>query len=335
MPQQPQRKSDGSGMLGRNGIDLLPWDRAAAYFLGIFHGTSAIPSHGFVVPIEILFLTVLCGLLLLFLTIRAVLALRTGQHSLSSTEPHPGDVLLGAACCGMLAFMGLSSVLQEVKPAAAAATGPGSPWVQATNTLIAGIAINGLIIGIAWAWFGSLRQISPVAQLGLGLRLPWPHIIRQAVIYAAPALCIAMGLHQLSGLLLQMWGMETPSQDAVHVLMGRDGVANQVSMLLLVVIMAPLMEEIICRGLLFGSLRGLLPLPVAVVLSGLLFGALHMNASSFLSLSLLGMTLAVAYHRTKCLWVSILIHALFNFIMSLTAILLPLFVDQPMPEPTP
>ena len=42
-----------------------------------------------------------------------------------------------------------------------------------------------------------------------------------------------------------------------------------------VVIAAPLIEEVLVRGLLFGSLKELIGLPGAIIISGVIFGALH------------------------------------------------------------
>lgn len=52
---------------------------------------------------------------------------------------------------------------------------------------------------------------------------------------------------------------------------------SMVLQILAVGIMAPLLEEIIFRGLIFNQLRNNIPLPAALVIQGLLFGIVHLD----------------------------------------------------------
>lgn len=90
---------------------------------------------------------------------------------------------------------------------------------------------------------------------------------------------------------------------------------------LTVCILAPIIEEILFRGIL---LRGLLqngtsPI-IAISLSAILFGLAHLNPWQFLGAGLLGAVFGFVYFRTKSLWLCIFLHALNNsvsFIMML------------------
>lgn len=80
-------------------------------------------------------------------------------------------------------------------------------------------------------------------------------------------------------------------------------------------ILAPVLEEILFRGIL---LRGLLqngtsPI-IAIALSSILFGAAHMNPWQFLGAGLLGAIFGFVYYRTRALWICIFLHALNNSI---------------------
>ena len=79
-----------------------------------------------------------------------------------------------------------------------------------------------------------------------------------------------------------------------------------------VAIIAPIVEEIVFRGVLYRLLAVRIGVPVAIVVSGLLFGAIHFNAMGFIPLSALGMYFAYLYQQTGSLWVPIAVHALFN-----------------------
>ena len=78
------------------------------------------------------------------------------------------------------------------------------------------------------------------------------------------------------------------------------------------VIVAPLVEEIVFRGLVFGALAGRLGIVASAVISSLLFGLVHGDPVLFPSLAALGFVAALAYAATGNLWVSIILHALNN-----------------------
>lgn len=79
-----------------------------------------------------------------------------------------------------------------------------------------------------------------------------------------------------------------------------------------VVVVAPLFEEWICRGVIFGALRLRYGVVVSIVLSALIFGLMHVQPVPVLNAFVLGLVLAFIYHKTKTLWSSILLHALYN-----------------------
>ncbi|WP_458351869.1 CPBP family glutamic-type intramembrane protease [Rugamonas violacea] len=81
--------------------------------------------------------------------------------------------------------------------------------------------------------------------------------------------------------------------------------------LLLGVLAAPLCEEFIFRGLIFGGLRrSMAPLPAAVA-SAAIFAIVH-PPLSMLPVFVLGLCTALAYHRSKVLLAPMLVHALYN-----------------------
>jgi membrane protease YdiL (CAAX protease family) len=75
------------------------------------------------------------------------------------------------------------------------------------------------------------------------------------------------------------------------------------------VIIAPIVEEMVFRGLLFGALAGRLGVLGSAVITALLFGAVHGDPVLFPSLAAIGFISALAYAATGNLWVSIILHA--------------------------
>jgi membrane protease YdiL (CAAX protease family) len=81
-----------------------------------------------------------------------------------------------------------------------------------------------------------------------------------------------------------------------------------------VVVMAPLFEEIVFRGFLFRGLANSWGWWWGALASASIFGLAHAQLDVFLPLATLGFALAWAYKRTGSLWTCIVMHALFNLI---------------------
>ncbi|HTT96264.1 MAG TPA: CPBP family glutamic-type intramembrane protease [Solirubrobacterales bacterium] len=86
--------------------------------------------------------------------------------------------------------------------------------------------------------------------------------------------------------------------------------------IILIVIAAPVTEEVCFRGMLFGGLREKLPRLVAALLCGLIFGALHAitGISAVPPLIVFGFLLALLYERTGSILPGMLLHMLNNIV---------------------
>lgn len=88
---------------------------------------------------------------------------------------------------------------------------------------------------------------------------------------------------------------------------------NYLALAILVVsVMAPLAEETIFRGFVYGWLAKVMPVGFAVVISGAVFGALHGVLLLFIPLWAVGIVLALMYRGSNSLWPGVAVHALFN-----------------------
>ena len=82
--------------------------------------------------------------------------------------------------------------------------------------------------------------------------------------------------------------------------------------IIVVSVMAPLAEETIFRGFIYGWLARVLPVGFAIVISGAIFGALHGVLLLFIPLWAVGIVLAGMYRASNSLWPGAAVHALFN-----------------------
>ncbi len=78
------------------------------------------------------------------------------------------------------------------------------------------------------------------------------------------------------------------------------------------IVLAPLAEELVFRGLLLRYFRQRFGLWPAVALSSVLFAAVHLSADQMLPLTLLGIGFALVYVWVGNLWASVVLHALWN-----------------------
>jgi len=77
-------------------------------------------------------------------------------------------------------------------------------------------------------------------------------------------------------------------------------------------ILAPLMEEFLCRGVMMrGMLRTMAPWK-AIVWSSLIFGVIHLNPWQAIPAFIIGSFFGWVYYKTHCLWATIFLHCFNN-----------------------
>ena len=79
------------------------------------------------------------------------------------------------------------------------------------------------------------------------------------------------------------------------------------------VIAAPLLEEILCRGVILeGLLKNRMNPTNAIICSSLIFAVMHMNLTQGISAFTIGCLTGWTYYKTRSLWASIFIHFVNN-----------------------
>jgi len=109
-------------------------------------------------------------------------------------------------------------------------------------------------------------------------------------------------------------GQQLAPQPVVDMLSQEHSLALLATATALVIVAAPITEEIIFRGFFFSALRENLGPRRAIVLSAGIFAMVHWSILAALPIFLLGLLLAWAYHRTKTLAAPIAIHMAHNAI---------------------
>lgn len=133
-----------------------------------------------------------------------------------------------------------------------------------------------------------------------------------AVLTVAVALPTAMLLGKLSGDLMEWFRMDPEPQSAVKTLQSADSWGQRVYFGAMAILVAPVVEEFLFRGVLFPSIRQLGFPRIAFWGTSILFGAFHGSLVTMVPLTFLAVMLTGLYQRTGVLLAPILTHSLFN-----------------------
>jgi len=159
------------------------------------------------------------------------------------------------------------------------------------------------------------RGQDPADALGLRLRGLAPHLLPGLVVFLA-SVPILLGLTVGWTFLLERLpgGEFSIQQHLVKELARTPSTAQVAQMAVAAVLIAPVVEELFFRGLLYGVLRRRVTPAIAIPCVGVLFGLFHLPAlGAVLPLAVLGALLCYVYEKTGRLTVPIVIHVLFNF----------------------
>lgn len=120
-------------------------------------------------------------------------------------------------------------------------------------------------------------------------------------------------------LFLYMHGLTPPSTDVYSKLLGQTTWYTLILNLLLAGVLAPLVEETLFRGIIFGSLQAYFGKWTAAVISAAIFSGLHFQAYGFIPRFILGIALVYLYDKYKSLYPSVGLHALNNTVATIIA----------------
>jgi membrane protease YdiL (CAAX protease family) len=119
-------------------------------------------------------------------------------------------------------------------------------------------------------------------------------------------------LGQLSARSMTWLHMEPSAQEAVTTMQSMVDIPQQLYMAGAAVLLVPVAEELLFRGVLYPWIKGLGWPRAAFWGTSILFGAVHMTLMTFVPLTFLGLCLTWLYERTGNLLAPIFAHSLFN-----------------------
>ena len=112
--------------------------------------------------------------------------------------------------------------------------------------------------------------------------------------------------------LLTAMGHAPDLQNSIRIFIGSQNVLQRVEFLLFAVLLAPVAEEILFRGILLPLLIRRAGATGGLLLTAIGFAALHGDLGTFMPLAAISIALSLAYARTGTILVPMTMHALFN-----------------------
>jgi membrane protease YdiL (CAAX protease family) len=128
-----------------------------------------------------------------------------------------------------------------------------------------------------------------------------------------PLVLAMIVLVMTAGKILRGPSYQIPRHEELELLTTTTHLSLRVLVIILAVVVAPLVEEILFRGLLQTMIRSYLNRPwLVIMITSVLFARVHQNAEHWPALFVLAMGLGYAYEKSGSLWQPIFMHALFN-----------------------
>jgi len=211
-----------------------------------------------------------------------------------------------------LIFSFLLAVLVHFLPSSTgtpASETPTSTRVLVANTVV-GLVIYAVILLLIW--LVTVRKYR-VGWSALGVRRP-PGVYFALVIPILVGMYIGAAL--VSALIVKLFYGGKAENPQVKDLTGGGGFSWTSLILALITasIVAPIIEELLFRGVLYGWLRTRWSAVGGVILSAALFSAAHAIPLILASIFVVGLTLAIVYEKTKSTLATMTLHSLFNTI---------------------
>lgn len=115
---------------------------------------------------------------------------------------------------------------------------------------------------------------------------------------------------QIIGVYIEMaFGIEAGSENTADI---SEMMKAAPLMILSVAILGPILEELVFRRVIFGTLIKKYNFWISAIVSGLVFGAIHLEFEHLILYTICGLVFAYLYHKTQSIWTSIIAHVLLN-----------------------
>ena len=181
-----------------------------------------------------------------------------------------------------------------------------------SQMVISAMAFQGSILILVWLL---LLEHGAGWCDSFGFDKDWQRAVMTGILTALLFLPLAWLLQKASMLALDYLpipSLKPEEQQAVRTIRDAAGFGDRLTLGVITILLAPVAEELLFRGVLFPGIRDLGFPRLAVWGNSLLFAGVHLNLATFLPLLLLALVLTRLYEKTGNLVSCITAHSLFN-----------------------
>lgn len=211
----------------------------------------------------------------------------------------------GVICC-LMAGMVLVGIVGKLLP------GENNTHRDFVSFMISAACFQGAALVLVHFF---VRRHETTWQEAFGFRLAGAkRVVGMAVLAIALVLPVVILLGMSWEILLKYVGFRPQLQTVVQMLLGKLSTVQIIGFGASAILLAPVAEEILFRGILYPTLKQSGHPTLALWVTSLLFASCHMNLLTFLPLTLLALVLTWLYEKTGNLLTPILAHVIFNSI---------------------
>lgn len=246
----------------------------------------------------------------------AIMLALTGYRMLRHYRPqaswnHEGQVLsrpYAAPDLIVLGVLGLFFIL-AIKPQDAG--GEGGAASMSDSGLVLSMVFNLIVCAALLIYLHRFRGLNPAELFGLQ-HIHWRTLAIVVLVFTVTAL-ISVNLISAATVdkLKDIWPDLQP-QETVKAFQASGGIGFKILVVIAAVVIAPLAEETLFRGFVYGVLKRYTDAPFAALSSSLMFAIVHMHVGSLVPLWMLAVLFCIAYEISGCLLAPMLLHAIFN-----------------------
>lgn len=182
--------------------------------------------------------------------------------------------------------------------------------------------ISMLVVAFLLLAYMKMRRLEPGEMFGIRQMRPG-RALATAGLALIPAYVAVFLMRALADLWFGGQFPDTSLQEPVEAYRAAGGLVFKLLLGATAVFVAPVAEEVIFRGFLYGVTKRFTDRWFAAMFTSLVFACVHHHLGSVVPLFTLAMSFAVAYEATGCLVVPMAMHAMFNGLNLLLINILP------------
>jgi len=217
----------------------------------------------------------------------------------------------------------LLSSLHQAAPSMSDAAEKADDLDLNAGAMFLGILFQLIICAVLLFYLRNVRYLNPLEIFGLK-RLSLSQAAGTAALFMVPTLAVVMSTSLGVNAWMQSFWPDLSQQATVQAFQRSTDPLAKFMLIIAAVIVAPIVEETVFRGFIYGVIKRFTDSWFAAFCSALLFAVVHFHIGSLIPLTVLALVLCAAYERTGSLVVPMMMHGLFNG----TSIALMIFVPN-------